>query len=112
MSQAIREIVRLLLIEKGPLWEPPCDIFEHKGVFTIELEITDLDTNKLSININDGKKITITGVKHKTIFKSSNYLRAERFFGSFKKQLDLPCSVRLKNIDYSDGILKITLIKE
>ncbi|WP_025270496.1 Hsp20/alpha crystallin family protein [Hippea sp. KM1] len=112
MDSIIKQIVNLVFIEKDTLWEPPCDAYSHDDLFVIEIEITNLDTKRLSINITDKKTITIIGAKHRDTSISSNYLRAERVFGSFKKQVELPCPVRFKSMKYTDGILKITLIKE
>ncbi len=108
-----RSEILILLLDQDSAFEPVCDVSEKDDKIIIDIEITDLDINNLSINILDGYKIEILGTKKKKSLHDAVYLRAERVFGSFKKKLELPCYIdRVKDIAYSDGILKITLVKK
>jgi len=107
----ITEILFFLLSHDYTL-EPQCDVSELGNYVYIEMEITDLDLNHLSINIIDGSKVEILGTKKRKASQEAIYLRAERVFGNFKKKMELPFRIeRVKDINYKNGLLKITLVK-
>ncbi len=107
----ISEIL-ILLLHQDSAFEPLCDVKDGGQYIFIDLEITDLDLNRLSINIIDGFMVEIAGSKKRKAGKEAVYLRAERVFGAFRKRLELPCPIeRVKDINYINGILKITLKK-
>ncbi len=107
----ISEIL-ILLLKQDSAFEPLCDVKDEGRHIFVELEITDLDLNRLSINIIDGFMVEIVGSKKRKAGKEAVYLRAERVFGAFRKRLELPCPIdRVKDVNYLNGILKITLEK-
>ncbi len=104
--------ILVLLLDQDFTFEPLCDVSDIGSYIFVEMEITDLDVNRLSINIVGGSKIEILGSKKRKASKEAVYLRAERVFGFFKKRMELPCTVeRVKDISYKNGLLKITLVK-
>ncbi len=108
---AVNEIL-IFLLNHDYTFEPLCDVSEQGGCVLIEMEIVNLDLNHLSVNITNESKIEISGTKRRSSTKEAVYLRAERVFGNFKKEMELPCKIkRVKEIEYKDGLLKITLIK-
>ncbi len=107
----INEIL-IFLLNHDYAFEPLCDVSELGNCVFIEMEITNLDLNHLCINIVNESKIEISGTKRSKNLKEAVYLRAERVFGKFKKEMELPCKIeRVKDVEYKNGLLKITLIK-
>ncbi len=107
----VNEIL-IFLLNHDYTFEPLCDVSEQGDCVLIEMEIINLDLNHLGIDIINESKIKISGTKRSKSSKEAVYLRAERVFGKFKKEMELPCKIkRVKDIEYKNGLLKITLIK-
>ncbi len=61
-----------------------------------------------------GRTLVISGMKRDTLAnRGVRYIRMERGFGRFRRELDIPEIFDLEKVDarYSDGILKIRIAR-
>ncbi len=90
-----------------------CDIYEKDGKYNIEMDIPGYDKKDISIEV-DKDVLTVTASKEKEENdESKNYIRRERFCGTFSRSFNLGSDVDLENIDaeFVKGMLKITIPK-
>ena len=96
------------------IWEPLVDIYEEEDKFVIKAEIPDVDKKDIDITIEDNV-LTIKGEKKfEKEEKKENYLRAERFYGTFRRSFTLPASVEKDKIKakLDKGVLTIEIPKK
>ena len=90
-----------------------CDIYEKDGKYNIEMDIPGYDKKDISIEV-DNDVLTVTASKEKEENdESKNYIRRERYYGTFSRSFNLGNDVDLENIDaeFVKGMLKITIPK-
>ena len=90
-----------------------CDIYEKDGKYNIEMDIPGYDKKDISIEV-DNDVLTVTASKEKEENdESKNYIRRERYYGTFSRSFNLGSDVDLENIDaeFVEGMLKITVPK-
>lgn len=92
---------------------PVVDIHDKGKNLVIKAELPGMDMKDVHIYIHD-KVLTIRGEKkQEKEEKSHRSLRVERSYGSFYREIELPCLVEDEKIhaEYKHGVLKITLPK-
>lgn len=90
-----------------------CDIYEKDGKYNIEIDIPGYDKDDISIEV-DKDVLTVSASKEKEENdESKNYIRRERFYGTFSRSFNLGSDVDMDNIDaeFVKGMLKITIPK-
>ncbi len=108
-----KEIIELIgfLLSTSDVLEPLCDVFEKEGKFYIDLEIAGLDEDNFKIDVYENS-ITVIGIKKKNSIDNAKYVRAERIFGPFKKNVELPHKINnIEKVSYKKGILRIIVNK-
>ena len=96
------------------IWEPLVDIYEEEDKFVIKAEVPDVDKKDIEITIEDNV-LTIKGEKKfEREEKKENYLRAERYYGAFRRSFTLPATVDKENVKASldKGVLTIEIPKK
>ncbi len=95
------------------MWAPPVNIKETNDAFEIEMELPGVKKGDIDITV-ENNVLTISGEKkEEKEVKDGNYLRAERFYGSFSRSFTLPQQVKADEISatYKDGVLNVILPK-
>ncbi|RLA99730.1 MAG: hypothetical protein DRG37_04095 [Deltaproteobacteria bacterium] len=90
---------------------PPIDVYENPDTLCIEMEIPGMNPEEIDISIL-GKMLRISGVKKERLGnKGVRYLRMERSFGRFVRELEIPERFDLEKVDArsSDGVLIIKI---
>ena len=90
-----------------------CDIYEKDGNYTIEMDIPGYDKEDISIEVDNGV-LTVSASKSKEDEdEGKNYIRRERYAGTFSRSFTLGSDVDMDNIDaeFVKGMLKITVPK-
>ncbi len=96
------------------IWEPLVDIYEEEDKFVIKAEVPDVDKKDIEITIEDNV-LTIKGEKKfEREEKKENYLRAERYYGAFRRSFTLPATVDKEKVKASldKGVLTIEIPKK
>lgn len=92
---------------------PPLDVYECSDELCIEIEIPGVSQEEVNVEVI-GRTLVISGMKRDTLAnRGVRYIRMERGFGRFRRELDIPEIFDLEKVDarYSDGILKIRIAR-
>lgn len=94
-------------------WMPSADITEDEKEYQILMDIPGMDKNDIKINIQDGR-VSVTG-ERKTEEKKekADYVRQERYYGSFFRSFKLPDKIKEDDIQasFKEGVLKLLIPK-
>lgn len=94
-------------------WTPSADVKEDEKEYIIRLDIPGMEKNDIKVNFQDGR-LTITG-ERKTEEKEEkkDYVRQERYFGSFYRSFTLPEKIKEDAIEasFKNGVLKLIVPK-
>lgn len=94
-------------------WTPNADITEDEKEYLIHLDIPGMEKNDIKINFQDGR-VTITGEREfEERDEKKDYIRQERYYGSFYRSFKLPEKVKEENIQatFKNGVLKVVIPK-
>ncbi len=97
--------------ERIGAYYPALDVFENEGGLCIEIEIPGVDPDGVNITVLE-RALTISGKKDDSIEnKGLKYLRMERNFGNFRRNLEIPERFDLDKINakFKDGVLVIKI---
>lgn len=92
---------------------PAVDMYETDDAVVVKASIPGVKPEDVEINIT-GDTLTIRGeVKREEKVKEENYLRQERYYGSFCRSLLLPTRVVADDAEavFENGVLTLTLPK-
>ena len=113
MREMEQEMSRLLGDYSGtrPASFPPVNIYADNDGATVAAELSGVDPQDLDISVH-GHTLAVRG-ERKTPEDSENarWLRQERVFGQFSRNIDLAFDVDPESVEamYRDGVLKIRL---
>jgi HSP20 family protein len=94
-------------------WGPTLDVSETDKEVTVHAELPGVKPEDLDISVA-GDVLVLAGEKKESIDdKREGYYRAERRFGSFRRELRLPTEVDADKVtaEYKDGVLTVRLQK-
>ncbi len=94
-------------------WTPSSDISENENEYTILMDIPGMEKDAIKINYQD-KRITITGDrKLEEKEEDDDFIRRERYEGSFYRSFTLAETVKEDKIhaSFKDGVLKLVIPK-
>ena len=94
-------------------WAPPVNVLEEEGRVCVTAELPGMEENEIEVSVKEGV-LTIKGEKKEPKgYKPENYFRAERQYGRFVREIELPCEVETEKIDASckNGVLTVMLPK-
>ena len=89
------------------------EITETDDTLIVKAALKGINPEDLDISITNDT-LTISGEKkEKTVEDSGYYYKVEKTFGSFKRTIQLPCSIDIENTEatYKKGVLNIILPK-
>ncbi|MDZ7691070.1 MAG: Hsp20/alpha crystallin family protein [Balneolaceae bacterium] len=100
--------------EKGfKFWTPSTDMVETENEYVIQTELPGIAKEDVKINLQDNR-LTISGERKKDEnVQKQNFVRRERYDGSFMRFITLPSNVKEDKIkaNYTDGVLTVTIQK-
>lgn len=94
-------------------WTPSADITEDEKEYMIRLDIPGMEKNDIKVNFQDGR-LTVTGErKSEEKEEKKDYVRQERYFGSFYRSFTLPEKIKEDAIEatFKNGVLKLVVPK-
>ncbi len=92
---------------------PSLDVYESTDALCIELEIPGVNPDEVNVEVV-GRTLVIAGMKRDApVSKGVRYIRMERGFGKFRRELDIPEIFDLEKVDarFSDGVLIIRIAR-
>lgn len=95
-------------------WAPAVDIADTKDNLIIKADLPGLKKEDIDVSIQDNRLIIRGEKKKEEQVKEQDYLRTERFYGSFQRAIVLPSEVDPSKINasFKDGVLELTLAKK
>jgi HSP20 family protein len=92
---------------------PRMDIEETKKDIIITLDLPGVDPKNVDIELQENSLVISGKSEAEEEVKKKHYYHKERRYGSFQRQIPLPCPVNEKDIKAhaKDGLLRITLLK-
>ncbi len=98
----------------GGQWTPAIDIYDSKDNIVVKADLPGLKKDDIEVSIQDNI-LTIKGEKkQEREVKEEDYIRSERFYGSFHRSISLPSEVDSSKVKavFKDGVLELTLSKK
>jgi len=98
----------------GGQWAPAIDIYDSKDSLVVKADLPGLSKDEIDVSIQDNV-LTISGEKKRESKVTENdFLRTERFYGSFHRAVTLPAEVDRSKVqaNFRDGVLELTLPKK
>jgi HSP20 family protein len=95
------------------VWSPAVDIFDSKDNLMVKADIPGLSKDDIDVSVQ-GDMLIIKGEKKKEHeVKEKDYVRTERFYGSFHRAIRLPSEIQADKVDatYKNGVLELILPK-
>lgn len=92
---------------------PTLDIVEKPDTIELTAEVPGCKAEDIDISVQ-GNILTISGEKKKSEeYKQEGYYHSERSYGSFRRDVTLPCEIDPAKIDatYKEGVLHLILPK-
>ncbi len=92
---------------------PAIDMFETKDNVVVKATVPGVKPEDLDISVS-GDVLTVKGeVKEEKKEEGTNYIRRERRYGTFRRDIQLPVSINLDKADavFEHGVLTLTLPK-
>ena len=113
-----QEVIGLLLgpdanEERLGVYYPALDVYENSDGLCVELEIPGVNPDDVNVEVI-GRTLIITGMKKDVLAnRGVRYIRMERGFGKFTRELDIPERFNLESIEakFIDGVLKIRVTR-
>ena len=99
------------LLERG--WAPAVDVYDSKDNILVKADLPGLKKEEIDVTIHDNT-LTIKGEKTQDEeVTEDDYVRTERFYGSFHRTITLPSDVdsTKAKAEYKNGTLELTLPK-
>lgn len=113
-----QEVIGLLLgpdahEERLGVCYPPLDVYECADGLCVEMEIPGVNPDDVNVEVM-GRSLVVTGMKKDAhAARGVRYIRMERGFGKFTRELDIPEQFDLARIEarFVDGILRVRIAK-
>lgn len=102
------------LKEISSMKTPPLDMQETGDSVIIKLDMPGVNKEDVQINVKDSLLEVKAHKKREARTVREGYYKQERAFSGFYRALQLPANVDSENteVDYKDGVLKITIPKK
>lgn len=94
-------------------WNPRVDIYEDPEKFLFKVELPGLKASDVNVSL-ENNILTLSGErKNEFEEKKQNFLRIERFYGSFRRSFQLPNTIDASkiNAEMKEGVLQLVLAK-
>lgn len=95
------------------IWNPTIDILDAKDHLVVKADIPGITKDEIEVTVQDNNLILKGEKKHEEKSKDKNYIREERYYGSFYRSIPLPANVNSDQVKalYKNGVLELTLPK-
>lgn len=98
----------------GPdMWSPTTDMSETEDAYLVEVDLPGATKNDIKVDYKNHRLVISGERKQEEKEEEENYLRRERYFGSFLRTFTFPEDVVEEKIKarFKDGVLKVNVPK-
>jgi len=99
---------------KDVVWMPTVDVHETETQVVLRADLPGMEKKDIQITLH-GDVLKLSGEKkHESQVKEKDYFHQERYYGSFEREIELPCEVDASKSqsEYQNGVLRLTLKKK
>lgn len=100
-------------VRGGEMWAPDMDVSETEKEYAISVDLPGMSKDDIEVSYKDNR-LTISGERqHEEKEEKKDFLRKERYYGSFTRSLTLPSACKDDEIKakFKDGVLKVNIPK-
>jgi HSP20 family protein len=92
---------------------PTIDLEETKDNLLVRADIPGMNPDDIDISVTEDTLRIKGEIRHEATNEGKNYYRSERRYGSFYREITLPCRIKTQEVSatYKNGVLHITLPK-
>lgn len=98
---------------RSEIWAPDMDVSETENEYVISVDLPGITKDNVEVSYKDNR-LTISGERqHEEKEEKEDFLRKERYYGSFTRSLTLPSACKDDKIKarFKDGVLKVNVPK-
>lgn len=95
------------------LWAPDTDVSETDSAYMVSVDLPGLSKDDVEVSYSDNR-LTISGKrKYEEKEEEEDFLRKERYHGTFTRSFTLPSEVKADDIkaNFKDGVLSVRIPK-
>ncbi len=98
----------------GSQWSPAIDVYDSKENILLKADLPGLTKDEIDISVQNNHLIIKGEKKKEKEVKEESFYKAERFYGSFYRSIQLPADVNADKVEakYEGGVLTLTLPKK
>jgi HSP20 family protein len=98
----------------APAWEPRVDVEETEKEVVVKADLPGVDPKEVDVSVLDGVLILRGEKREEKEEKGKNFHRAERFRGTFYRELPLPAGVDPDKVSAvcAKGVVTVTIPKK
>lgn len=95
-------------------WSPAIDIYDSKDNIMVKADIPGMKKDEIEASVHADTLIIKGEKKQEKEVKEKDYIRTERFYGSFNRAIKLPAAVDASKVNatYKNGVLELVLPKK
>ena len=113
-----QEVIGFLMGPEGAserlgVYYPALDVYENADELCIEIEIPGVNPSEVNVEIV-GRSLIISGTKKDPLLnRGARYIRMERGFGKFSRELEIPERFNIEKVEakFFEGVLKIRIAR-
>jgi HSP20 family protein len=92
---------------------PHLSVWEDEQAIFVEADLPGIDPEKIDVTVTEGNHLAIRGQRPAPEFAGATWVRQERPYGEFSREIGLPALVDNDKViaKYEFGVLKLTLPK-
>lgn len=96
------------------VWSPAIDVYDSKDNVMVKADIPGMKKEEIEVSVHGDTLIIKGEKKQEKEVKEKDYVRTERFYGSFNRAITLPGAVDASkvNASYKNGVLELVLPKK
>jgi len=95
-------------------WSPAVDIYDSKDSILVKADIPGMKKEEIDVSVHNDCLIIKGEKKQEKEIKEKDFVRTERFYGSFNRTIRLPAEVDAEKVNatYKNGVLELVLPKK
>ena len=96
------------------VWNPAVDIYDSKDNVMVKADIPGMKKDEIDVSVHRDTLIIKGEKKREKETKESDFVRTERYYGSFNRAIRLPSEVQADKVNaaYKNGVLELVLPKK
>jgi len=95
-------------------WSPAVDVYDSKDNVMVRADIPGMTKDEIDVSVRNDTLMIKGEKKQEKETKEKDFVRTERFYGSFNRAIRLPAAVDAAkvNASYKNGVLELVLPKK